>query len=148
MLPTVNRTDPPIATAGRRHVLLRRDIMDDYCANDINAHQVAALIAQGIGRLRSGHTRFDPVWAVWAIPWDFIRGLAQAIGRHLGRIPLLQFAWRIRLVVGSIAVTFEALAGRWPSPILLALLLALSYLVPHTRRASEQHLNPGSSLRE
>ena len=104
----------PVATAGRRHVLLRRDVVAAYCANEITAHQVAALIAQGIGRLRHGHPRFDLLWTVWTIPWDVIRGVAHAIGRRLAWIPLVQFAWRTRFVVGTIAVILEAqpAAGR------------------------------------
>jgi len=125
----------PVATAGRRHVLLRRDVVDAYCANDITAHQVAALITQGIGRLRHGHTRYDLLWTVWTIPWDFIRGLAQAIGRRLAWIPLVQLAWRTRIVVGLIAVVLEAQAGRWPSPIIIGVFVVLSYLTPRWRRS-------------
>ena len=86
--------------------------MAAYCANEISAHQVATLIGQGIGRLGHGHTRFDLLWTVWTIPWDFIRGLAYAIGRRLAWIPLVQFAWRTRFVVGTIAIVLEAQAGR------------------------------------
>lgn len=46
----------------------------------------------------------------------------------------MQFAWRTRLVVGSIAVVLEAQAGRWPSPIVIAVFIALSYLMPWSRR--------------
>jgi len=67
---------PPVATAGRRHVLLRRDVVDAYCANRVPARQVAGLIADGLGRLRHGHVRFDLLWTVWTIPWDLIRGAA------------------------------------------------------------------------
>ena len=102
--------------------------------------QVAALIAHGIGRLRHGHTRFDLLWAVWTIPWDFIRGLAHAIGRRLAWIPLVQFAWRTRFVVGTIAVVLEAQAGRWPSPIIIAVFITLSYLMPYCRGAWERRL--------
>lgn len=101
----------PIATAGRRHLLLRRDIVAAYCANDLTAHHVAAILAEGVGRLHHGHTRFDLLWTVWTIPWDIIRGLARAIGRRLVWIPLIQFAWRTRLFVGVIAVVLEAQAG-------------------------------------
>lgn len=137
---------PPIATGGRRHLLMRRDIVDAYVANGINAHQMAALIAQGIGRLRSGHTRFDLLWAVWTIPWDIIRGLARAIGRRLAWIPLGPFAWRIRFVVGTIAVVLETQAGRWPSPILIAGCIGLSYLMPSCRAAWELELAALMSL--
>lgn len=127
----------PVATAGRRHVLLRRDVVAAYCANEISAHRVAGLVSQGIGRLRHGHTRFDLLWTAWTIPWDFIRGLAHAIGRRLAWIPLVQFAWRTRIVVGTIAVVLEAHAGRWPSPIVIAGFIAISYCMPYARRAWE-----------
>lgn len=121
---------PPVGTAGRQHVLLRSDVVAAYCTNQITAHQVADLITQGIGRLCHGHTRFDLLWTFWTIPWDLVRGLAHAIGRRLIWIPLVQFAWRIRLVVGTIAVILEAHAGRWPSPIVIAGFIALSHLMP------------------
>lgn len=130
----------PVATAGRHHLLLNHDVVAAYCANEISAHHVAALIAQGIGRLRHGHTRLDLLWTVWTIPWDFIRGLAYAIGRRLAWIPLVQFAWRTRFVVGSIAVVFEAQAERWPSPIVISGFIALSYLMPYCRGAWERHV--------
>ena len=131
----------PVATAGRRHVLLRRDVVAAYCANEINAHQVAALIAHGIGRLRHGHTRFDLLWTVWSIPWDLIRGLAHEIGRRLAWIPLVQFAWRTRFVVGTIAVVLEAQAGRWPSPIVIAGFIAFSHVLPRLRWLQAMHVD-------
>lgn len=140
----------PVATAGRRHLLLNREVVNSYCANEISAHAVAALITEGIGRLRHGHTRFDLLWTFWTIPWDFIRGLAHAIGRRLARIPLVQFAWRTRAVVGTIAVVLEAQAGRWPSPIIIGVFIVLSYLMPHWRRrwdASIGRIDGTTSLR-
>jgi hypothetical protein len=134
----------PVATAGRRHVLLNRDVVAAYCASEISAHQVAALIAQGIGRLRHGHTRFDLLWTVWTIPWDFIRGLAYAIGRRLAWIPLVTFAWRTRVVVGTIAVILEAQAGHWPSPIIIAVFIALSYLMAISRQGWDGYLSTGA----
>lgn len=121
---------PPVSTAGRRHVLLRKDVVFAYCTNQMAAHQVAAMITQGIGRLHHGYTRFDLLWTFWIIPWDLVRGLAHAIGRRLVWIPFLQFAWRIRIVVGAIAVVLETQAGRWPSAMVIGIVLVLSYLMP------------------
>ena len=134
----------PVATAGRRHLLLQRDVVDAYRANDLNAHQVAALIAEGIARLRHGHVRFDLLWTVWTIPWDFLRGIAHAIGRRLAWIPLVQFAWRTRIIVGTIAVVLEAEAGRWPSPIVIVGFITLSYLMPLWRRAWDRRFTKAS----
>lgn len=131
---------PPVGTAGRRHILLHRDLLDAYRANEVTARDVAALITHGISRLHRGHTRFDMLWTFWTIPLDFTRGLAHAIGRSLAWIPLLQFAWRTRLLVGGIAVVLEAQAGRWPSPIIIASFATLSYLMPQYRRTWQRHL--------
>lgn len=130
----------PIATAGRRHLLLRSDVVDAYCANNVTAREVVQLITHGIGRLRHGHTRLDLLWVFWTIPWDAIRGLAHAIGRRLAWIPLVQFAWRTRFLVGTIAVVLEARAGRWPSPIIIATFVILSYLMPLWHASWEKHL--------
>lgn len=131
---------PPVGTAGRQHVLLRKDVVAAYCTNQITAHAVANLIAQGIGRLRHGHTRFDLLWTFWTIPWELVRGLAHTIGRRLTWIPLVQFAWRIRIVVGTIAVILETQAGRWPSASIIFAFIVLSYFVPRWRNAWHCHL--------
>lgn len=130
----------PVGTAGRQHVLLREDVVAAYCTNQMAAHQVAALIDQGIGRLRHGHTRFDLLWTFWAIPWDFVRGLAHAIGRRLAWIPLVQFAWRTRIVVGTIAVILETQAGRWPLATVIGAIIALSYVLPRSGSAWDYYL--------
>ena len=130
----------PVGTAGRQHVLLREDVVAAYCTNQMAARQVAALIDQGIGRLRHGHTRFDLLWTFWTIPWDFVRGLAHAIGRRLAWIPLVQLAWHTRIVVGTIAVILETQAGRWPLAIVIGATIALSYLMPYFRGAWKRRL--------
>ena len=129
-----------VGTAGRGHVLLRKDVVAAYCTNQITAHTVATLIDQGIGRLRHGHTRFDLLWTFWAIPWDFVRGLAHTIGRRLAWIPLVQFAWRTRIVVGTIAVILETQAGRWPLATVIGAIIALSYVLPRSGSAWDYYL--------
>lgn len=130
----------PVGTAGRQHVLLRKDIMAAYCTNQITAHTVADLIAQGIGRLRHGHTRFDLLWTFWTIPWDIVRGLAHAIGRRLAWIPLVQFAWRTRFIVGGIAVVVEKQEGRVMSAVIIAAFISLTHVMPLAQRAWESQL--------
>lgn len=131
---------PAVATAGPRHVLLARGVVDAYRAGQLTDGEVAALIAHGIGRLHHGHTRFDLLWVLWTWPWDFLRGLAVGVGRRLAWVPLVQFAWQTRYVVGTIAVVLEAHAGRWPSPIIIATFITLTYLMPRWGRAWERQL--------
>ena len=118
-----------------------------YCTNQITAHTVADLIAQGIGRLRHGHTRFDLLWTFWAIPWDLVRSLAHSIGRRLAWLPLVQFAWRIRIVVGTIAVILETQAGRWPLAIIIGAIIALSYVLRRSRSAWDYYLTAATGSR-
>lgn len=131
---------PPVSTAGRRHVLLASALVDAYRAGQITDGEVASLIAQGIARLHFGHTRFDLLWLFWTWPWDFLRGLVVGAGRHLAWIPLGRLAWQTRFIVGGIAVVHETQAGRWPSPVIIAPFIALSYLMPRWRRTWEQHV--------
>jgi len=131
---------PAVGTAGRHHVLLARDIVDAYRAGQLTDGEVAALIAHGIGRLHHGHTRLDLLWTFWTAPWAFIRGLFDGAGRHLAWVPLGRFAWQTRFIVGTIAVVLDTYAGRWPSPIIIAGFIVLSYLMPHWRGSWERQL--------
>lgn len=137
----------PVSTAGRRHVLLRKDVVVASCTNQMAAHQVAAMIAYGIGRLRRGHTRFDLLCTFWTIPWNLVRGLALAIGRRLAWIPLVQVAWRVRILVGTIAVILETQAGRWPLAIIIFAFIALSTVLPRSRSAWDCYLTAATGSR-
>lgn len=134
----------PVSTAGRRHVLLARDVVDAYRADRITDGEVAALIAHGIGLLRHGYTRLDLLWVFWTAPWDFIRGLVVSSGRHLAWVPLGGFAWQTRFIVGGIAVVLETQAGRWPAPIVIGVFIALSYVMPRWGSSWEEHLAQSS----
>ena len=131
---------PPVGTAGRRHIVLARDVVDAYRAGQITDAEMAALIAHGIGGLRRGHTRFDLVWVFWTAPWSFLRGLVVGAGRNLAWVPLGRFAWQTRFIVGSVAVILETQAGRWPSPIIITAFIVLSYLMPYWRGSWDRRL--------
>ncbi len=124
-----------VSAAGRHHVILHRGVVDALIAGRISGAEAAALIAHGVGRLRLGQPRLDLLATLWTLPWDFLRGLFAGIGQRLSWVPLGRFAWQTRFVVGTIAVVLETQGGRWPSPIVIALFLALSYLMPLQRQA-------------
>ena len=130
---------PAISTFGRRHVLLAQQVVHASSTQIIDA-EVAALMIQGIGRLRLGHTRFDLLWGFWSAPWHLVRGVIVDAGRQLAWVPLGRFAWKTRFIVGTIAVILEAQAGRWPSPIIIAGFMTLSYLMPHWGKSWELRL--------
>jgi hypothetical protein len=131
---------PPVATAGRRHILLTHGIVDAHRVGRITDGEAAALITHGIGRLRQGHTRFDLMIMFWTAPWDSIAGLVAGIGRQLSWIPLAKFAWQVRFGAGTAAVVLEAQAGRIQSASIVAVFITLTYLMPVWGRRWEQHL--------
>jgi hypothetical protein len=135
---------PPVATAGRRHILLHQSVVDAYRTHQITAQDVAILLAQGIRRLECGYVRCDLLWAVWTIPWDLVRTIAVGVGRRLAWIPLVGFAWRIRFIVFTIAIINETVERHWPIVIVLASFLALSYLMPKARRNWNNWLSAAS----
>lgn len=124
-----------VSAAGRHRVILHRGVVDALIAGRISGAEAAALISHGVGRLRLGQPRLDLLATLWTLPWDFLRGLFAGIGQRLSWVPLGRFAWQTRFVVGTIAVVLETQGGRWPSPIVIALFLALSYLMPLQRQA-------------
>jgi hypothetical protein len=130
----------PVTAAGRRHVILHPGVLDAHRAGRITDAEVTALIAHGVGLLRLGQPCVDLLVTLWTLPWDFIRGLVVGLGRQLAWVPLGRFAWQTRFVVGAIAVVLEAQAGRWPSPIVIALFVAVSYLMPRARAGWQRHL--------
>lgn len=77
---------------------------------------------------------------LWTLPWELLRGVFAGVGCRLAWVPLGAFAWRTRFVVGSVAIVLETQAGGWPSPIVIAVFLALSYLTPRWRHAWHRHL--------
>lgn len=137
----IGQGDEPVSAAGRRHVILNREVVDAHRAGRITDAEVAALLAHGVGRLRLGQPRLDLLVNLWTLPWDFIRGLVVGLGRQLSWVPFGRLAWQTRFVVGSIAVVIEAQAGRWPSPIVIAVFLTLSYLLPRWRNGYRRQLD-------
>jgi len=136
----------PVDAAGRRQILLAQEVVDAYLAGRMTDRDMAALIVHGIGRLRWGRTRFDLAGRLWTVPWDLIRGLVVGTGRLLAWVPLGGFAWQTRIIVGAIAVVLETQAGRWPSAIIVAAFIGLTYLIPPWGRAWDRHLDEQARL--
>lgn len=136
----IGHGDEPVSAAGRRHVILHREVMDAHRSGSITDAEVAALIAHGVGRLQLGQPRLDLLVILWTLPWDFLRGIIAGVGRQLSWVPLVHFAWSTRLFVGTIAVVLEAQAGRWPSPIVIAAFIVLSYLTPRLRAVQNRQV--------
>jgi hypothetical protein len=135
-----------VDAGGRRQILVAQEVVDSYLAGRMTDGDVAALIVHGVGRLRCGRTRFNLAGLLWTAPWDLICGLVVGTGRLLAWVPLGRLAWQTRIIVGAIAVVQETHAGRWPSALIIAAFIALTYSIPPWRRAWERHLDEQANL--
>ena len=69
-------------------------------------------------------------WFTW--PWHVLAALVGGFARGLARLPLIGFAWRIRLVVAGIAVWQTLAAGQYPATVGILVVIGLTYLLPST----------------
>jgi len=120
--------------AGRRSVVMTPGLLHAAQLGQLPADQAAGVIAAAVGRIRLGQTRFDVAVDFWTIPWQLIRAVCSAIAKAVGLFPLTRFAWRIRFVVGAVAVAQSMADGRFASGVVVAVFVALTYLAPGWQR--------------
>jgi hypothetical protein len=120
--------------AGRHSVVVSAGLLQAAQMGQLPADQTAGVIAAAVGRIRLGQTRFDVAVEFWTIPWQLVRAFALAISKTVSWFPLAQFAWRIRFVVGAVAVVQSVADGRIAAGAVVAVFIALTYLAPRWQR--------------
>jgi hypothetical protein len=120
--------------AGRRSVVVSAGLVRACQLGRLPADQGAALIAEAVGRIRLGQTRFDAAVGFWTIPWQLLRAAALPITQSVALFPLTAFAWRIRFVVTTIAVVQSVAEDRIASGVIAAVFITLTYLTPWWQR--------------
>ena len=88
------------------------------------------------GRLRLD----DPVLGFWTLPWQLVRGVAQAIAAGGRRLPLTTVAWRLRGVVIGIAAIQSAQAHQVGLALVIAGIGVISYAMPVWERNFQRAL--------
>src|ERR1035437_3677925 len=106
--------------AGRHSVVVSAGLLRSAQLGELPADQAAGVIAAAVGRIRLGQSRFDVAVEFWTIPWQLLRAVYQAIAKTAGSLPLAQFAWRIRFVVGAVAATQSVPDGRITGGVMVA----------------------------
>lgn len=119
---------------GRGAVLITEDLLWDVARGSLDARSAAALAAHATGRVRTGLTRSDTAIEFWSLPWTVLRLLFTGLLTGAAALPLVPFAWRVRFVVGAVAVAQAGLAGHYGFALTIALIVLLSYLTPRWRR--------------
>jgi len=120
--------------AGRRSVVVSAGLQRAVQVGRLPADQAAGVIAEAVGRIRLGQTRFDVAVEFWTLPWQVLRAVCLAIGATVALIPLTTFAWKVRFVVSSVAVVQSVNEGRAASGVIVAVFIALTYLTPRWHR--------------
>ena len=120
--------------AGRRSVVVSAGLLQAAQSGQLPVDQAAGVIAAAVGRIRLGQTRFDVAVEFWTIPWQLLRAVCLAIARTVGGFPLTRFAWRVRFLVGAIAVAQAVGDGRMAGGVVVAVFISWTYLAPRSLR--------------
>lgn len=125
----------PISSGGvgRRSVIVSGGLIAAVRDGQLPSDQAAAVIAHAAGTVRAGVVRCDAALKFWTVPWQLVRNVGVGAARWFAWIPLAGLAWRLRFIVGGIALVQGLIDGR-PAAIAAGigagLVVALSYLTP------------------
>jgi len=129
------RPYPPVRPFGRDRVVVSPVLVEAVFRRQVGVEEAVALIVHTIGWLRAQPTRGDVAIAAWTLPWRALSGVIARIGAAARWMPLVGLAWRLRFVVGGVAVVQSAVEGRTASAVLVVVFIAASYATPAARRA-------------
>jgi len=77
---------------------------------------------------------------VWCLPWVALEAFVAAAGRTLRGAALLRLAWRARVVVATIAIAQNVVAGHPWMAALLVVLIGATYAQPALNRLWHRRL--------
>lgn len=131
---------PAVRPSGRDYVVVSPFLIEAVRRRQLLAEHAVALIAHDVGWLRAQPTRGAIAIAAWTLPGRALSAGASRLGTAAHRGPLLGFAWRMRILIGIVAVIQSAVESRVTSAGLVAVLLAVTYTTPAARRAHDARL--------
>ena len=113
-----------IGQAGRRHLVVpvawvgRADLPE------------LLVVARRRQLVTAGSVDVAYQWFTW--PWQVLAAFVGGFARGMARLPLVGFAWRIRLVVAGIAVWQTIVACQYHATVGVIVAVGLTYLLPWT----------------
>jgi len=119
-----SRPAEAIGQAGRRHLVVpvawvgRADLPE------------LLVVARRRQLLTAGSLDVAYQWFTW--PWQVLAAFVGGFAHGMSRLPLVGFAWRIRLVVAGIAVWQTVAAGQHHATAGILVAVGLTYLLPWT----------------
>ena len=119
-----------IGHAGRRHLVVP--------ATWIGRSDLPALLTRARQRQLVSAARFDVAYQWFTWPWQLLAALVGGFAHGMTWLPLIGFAWRMRLLVAGIALWQTVVAGQHAATVGIVVLIGLTYLLPWTRASHER----------
>lgn len=113
-----------IGQAGRRHLVVP--------ATWIGRSDLPALLTRARQRQLVSAGRFDVAYEWFTWPWLLLAASAAGFSHGMTRLPLIGFAWRMRVVVVGIGVWQTVVAGQHAATVGIVVVIGLTYLLPWT----------------
>lgn len=119
-----------IGQAGRRHLIVP--------SAWVGQADLPALLWRARLRQVASAGRFEVAyqWFMW--PWQVLGSFIDGFAHGVSRLPLIGFAWRVRLVVTGIALWQTVVAGRNVATVGIVVVIGLTYLLPWTKAHQER----------
>lgn len=125
---------------GRRTVILTRGFLDALGTGRLTPDEARVVVARAAGTVRAGAVRADPALALWCLPWTALRAACTELTRPPGGRAFAVTAWRMRWVVGVVAIAQFAAAGQEGFAALVAAMGAATVLAPWAERRWQREL--------
>lgn len=119
-----------IGQAGRRHLIVP--------ATWIGRSDLPALLTRARQRQLVSAGRFDVAYQWFTWPWQLLAALVAGFARGMTWLPLIGFAWRMRMAVAGIAVWQTVVAGQHAATVGIVVVIGLTYLLPWTHARHER----------
>ena len=119
-----------IGQAGRRHLVVP--------AAWIGRSDLPALLTRARQRQLVSAGRFDVAYQWFTWPWQLLAASAAGFAQGMTRLPLIGFAWRMRMAVAGIALWQTVVAGQHSATVGIVVVIGLTYLLPWTRARHER----------
>ena len=119
-----------IGHAGSRHLIVP--------ATWIGRTDLPALLTRARQRQLVSAGRFDVAYQWFTWPWQVLAALVAGFAHGMTWLPLIGFAWRMRLVVAGIAVWQTVVVGQHAATVGIVVVIGLTYLLPWTHARHER----------
>ena len=119
-----------IGQAGRRHLVVP--------AAWIGRTDLPALLTRARQRQLVSAGRFDVAYQWFTWPWQVLAALVAGFAHGMTWLPLIGFAWRMRMAVAGIALWQTVVGGQHAATVGIVVVIGLTYLLPWTHARHER----------